>query len=146
MPRAPEDDWLDAQLISANPPETQALAELPLAGRLLAQRQASFALVCDDEPLTPATFAREVTMVARLAVADADYSAAEKLYKLVGMHIRALEPSSDTHQHVHLHSSLNSTADYARQSDASLRALVAEAEHARANQSAPVPSPDPTGD
>lgn len=148
-----DDDWLNAQLLPDNPasapPEITTAVPLSPMGRLLLQRQASFARCCSDEPLTPATFAKEVTMVARLAVADANYSAAEKLYKLVGQHINAIAATSDTHQHVHLHGpQVHSIADLARQSDASLRAIIEEAReatNARANP-APASTPAPAAD
>ena len=105
-----------------------------MAGQLLVMQQNQLAQYYGANlgALTREQFAMEMTLVARLAVAEGQYAPAAKLYELAGKHIGAIDTKQDLHQHVHLHNPNTSPAEYARASDEELRRIITEAEEARA--------------
>lgn len=118
---------------------SEAPRELTVAGQMMLERQAALrAYFAQELPLTRENFAREITLVARAAAAEAEYQAAAKLYEIAGKHLGAITPAGETHQHVHLHQN-SPENDFARATDGELQRIIAESQAAR--QLAPVTRP-----
>lgn len=103
---------------------------LPAGQMMLAQQKALHAHFSSNVPLTLESFTKEMTLVARAAVADGQYGPAAKFYELAAKHIGAIDTKSDVHQHVHLHNQATQS-EFARASDESLRQIIHEAKLAR---------------
>jgi hypothetical protein len=122
--------------------DTNALEPLNLTvlGNLLEQQQAVLRQHFIQNPgaLTREQFCLEMTLIGRIAACEGQYGPAAKFYEMVGKHLGAIDFKHDVHQHVHLHSPGANITDFARQSDDTLRAIVAEAEAARNKKEANV--------
>lgn len=133
-PRSPRSPTIlldgEPALPAAQPP-AQPENQLTVAGQLMLERQAALRIYfAQDLPLTRENFAREITLVARAAVAEAEYQAAAKLYEIAGKHLGAITPAQETHQHVHLHQN-SPQNDFARATDAELQRIISESQNAR---------------
>jgi hypothetical protein len=108
-----------------------------MTGRmLLAQQLRLQQLIREGGAISRATFAREMTIVARLALLDGQYRAAVDAYKIVGQHVGALDQPDENHQHIHLHSPDGRPPqhpDFARATDAELRRIIDEVQEAAPN-------------
>lgn len=124
-----------AELPAAPLPPRAVIATTPEPGTgpgvqslIAMQRDVLRAIYATSAGVTRESYAVELVATARAAASDGDYTAAANLYKLIGQHIGALDPSE---KHVHFHGTTADGApthtDLRAQSDDALRALIQRA-------------------
>ncbi len=107
---------------------TGAPEPTPTGELMVLQQQALRDLFRDPTPLTRESFIREMTIVARAAVAEGQFAPAAKLYELAGKNLGAIDtPAPTLHQHVHLTTAAKDS-EFARASDEELRRIIQEAQ------------------